>query len=75
MITKKSIEAMKITFTEDKMIVYLDDGRELAIALEWFPKHRSASREQLNNWRFIGGGEGIHWEELDEDISVRALFV
>lgn len=72
---QKSREAKEIAFTEDKMIVYLDDGRELAVPLEWLPKLRSANREQLNNWRFIGGGEGIHWEELDEDISVRDLFV
>lgn len=72
---KKSTEAIKISFTKGKMIVYLNDGRELAVPLEWFPKLRSASREQLNNWRFIGGGEGIHWEDLDEDISVRALFI
>lgn len=72
---KKSNEAKEISFTKDKMIVYLDDGRELAVPLEWFPKLRSASKEQLNNWRFIGGGEGIHWEELDEDISVKALIV
>lgn len=72
---KKSSEAKEISFTKDKMIVYLDDGRELAVPLEWFPKLRNASKEQLNNWRFIGGGEGIHWEELDEDISVKALIV
>lgn len=50
----------RLVFTEDKMIVYLDDRKELAVPLEWFPKLRSASKEQLNNWRFIGGGEGIH---------------
>lgn len=68
---KKSSEAKEISFTKDKMIVYLDDRKELAVPLEWFPKLRSASKEQLNNWRFIGGGEEIHWEELDEDISVK----
>lgn len=52
------------------MVVYFEDGRELAVPLEWFPKLRSASIEQLKKWRFIGNGEGIHWEELDEDISV-----
>lgn len=52
------------------MVVYFEDGRELAVPLEWFPKLRNASIEQLKKWRFIGNGEGIHWEELDEDISV-----
>ena len=52
------------------MVVYFEDGRELAVPLEWFPKLRNASIEQLKKWRFIGNGEGIHWEELDEDITV-----
>ena len=71
---KKSNEARNLSFSGDKMIVFLEDGRELSVPLEWFPKLRDANKEQLNNWRFIGGGEGIHWEELDEDILVEALF-
>ena len=55
------------------MIVFLEDGRELAIPLEWFPRLRKATQEQLNKWRLIGKGEGIHWEEIDEDISVENL--
>ena len=57
------------------MIILLEDGRELAIPLDWFPRLRNASPEQLKNWRFIGNGEGLHWEELDEDISVENLIV
>jgi len=55
------------------MTVFLEDGRELSIPLEWFPKLRNASFGQLNKWRFIGEGEGIHWDELDEDISFEKL--
>lgn len=55
------------------MIVFLEDGRELAVPLEWFPNLRDATNEQLTNWRFIGKGEGIHWPELDEDILVERL--
>ena len=69
----KSFLATDLSFTEDKMIVFFEDGRELAIPLEWFSKLRNATQEQLNNWRFIGDGEGIHWEELDEDILVENL--
>ena len=69
----KSYLANDLTFTKDKMVVYFEDGRELAIPLEWFPKLRNATMEQLKKWRFIGDGEGIHWEELDEDISVENL--
>lgn len=69
----KSHNATNLSFTEDKMIVFLNDGRELAVPLEWFPSLRDATPEQLNNWRFIGSGEGIHWPELDEDILVERL--
>lgn len=55
------------------MIVYLEGGRELSVPLEWFQKLRNASKEQLEKWRFIGRGEGIRWEELDEDISIENL--
>lgn len=69
----KSFLATNLSFTHDKMVVYLEDGRELTIPLEWFPKLRSATIDQLKKWRFIGNGEGIHWEELDEDVSVENL--
>lgn len=71
--TNKSYLATDISFTNEKMVIYFQDGRELAIPLEWFPKLRSASIEQLKKWRFIGDGEGIHWEELDEDVLVANL--
>jgi len=53
--------------------VRLLDGREISAPLEWFPKLRDATEEQRNNWRLIGNGVGIHWETLDEDISVEGL--
>jgi len=53
--------------------VALDDGRELSVPLEWFPRLRDGSPADRANWRFIGRGEGIHWPELDEDISVLGL--
>ncbi len=55
------------------MTVFLNEGRELSVLLEWFPNLRDARKEQLNNWRFIGNGEGIHWPKLDEDILVERL--
>ena len=69
----KSKNAINIAFENSKMIVFLEDGRELAIPLEWYPRLRKATQEQLNKWRLIGKGEGIHWEEIDEDISVENL--
>ncbi|HLU94445.1 MAG TPA: DUF2442 domain-containing protein [Membranihabitans sp.] len=72
-IIEKSIVAISVTFTESMMPVILEDGRELSAPLEWFRSLRDASKSQLENWRFIGRGEGIHWEDLDEDISVEGL--
>lgn len=72
-IIKKSYLATNLSFTEDKMVVYLEDGKEIAIPLEWFPKLRNASKDELKQWRFIGQGEGIHWETLDEDILIENL--
>jgi hypothetical protein len=69
----KSKNAINIAFENSKMIVFLEDGRELSIPLEWFPRLRKATDEQLSKWRLIGKGEGIHWEEIDEDISVENL--
>ncbi len=65
--------ASKIWFTNDMLYVLLQDGREIGVPLLWFPRLRKASKEQLNNWRLIGQGIGIRWEELDEDISIPAL--
>ena len=59
-IISKSKNAINIVFSDSKMIVFLEDGRELSIPLEWFPRLRKASVEQLNKWRFIGNGEGVH---------------
>jgi hypothetical protein len=69
----KSKMATDLWFAEDKMYVRLDDGREIAVPIEWFPSLRDADENQRKNWRFIGGGEGIHWEDLDEDILVEGL--
>jgi beta-xylosidase len=55
------------------IFVRLDDGREIGTPLEWYPKLRDASKRDLENWRFIGNGIGIHWESMDEDLSIRGL--
>ncbi len=53
--------------------IVLSDGRELSAPLAWFPRLREGTAEQRQRWEPIGSGHGIHWPELDEDISVRAL--
>ena len=67
------VMATDVWFDSEMMHIRLLDGREISIPLEWFPKLREATNEQRTKWRLIGRGVGIHWEELDEDISVSAL--
>ena len=74
-LANKSVKvlATKVWFSKDMLYVLLQDGREIGVPLLWFPRLRKASEEQLKDWRFIGNGVGIHWESIDEDISVSAL--
>jgi Protein of unknown function (DUF3532). len=65
--------ATGVAFDGGLMRVGLSDGREIATPLEWFPRLREASPEERAGWRLIGGGVGIHWETIDEDISVEGL--
>lgn len=65
--------ASKVWFSKDMLYILLQDGREIGIPLLWFPRLRKASADQLNDWRLICNGVGIHWESIDEDISVSAL--
>lgn len=62
-----------ITVTEDTLSVDLSDGRTISVPLTWFPRLLSASPEERKNWRLIGKGHGIHWEDIDEDISIEGL--
>lgn len=62
-----------LTVSADSLMVVLADGREVSTPIEWFPRLRDASEEQRKKWRLIGKGVGIHWEDIDEDISVKSL--
>ena len=66
-------DAENVTITEDTLSVDLSDGRTLSVPLAWFPRLVHATLEERNNWRLIGKGQGIHWEDIDEDISVEGL--
>ncbi len=68
-----SAQAMSVEFVCASIRVVLADGREISAPIEWFPRLRDASIEQCGNWKLIGRGEGIHWPEIDEDLSVNAL--
>ncbi|MBI3158461.1 MAG: DUF2442 domain-containing protein [Chloroflexi bacterium] len=65
--------ATAVKFTADAMQVTLSDGREISVPLEWFPRLRQATPAQRTNWRLIANGIGLHWPDLDEDISVEGL--
>ena len=65
--------AQSVAFTDDDLIVSLVDGRKIVVPLVWFPRLASATREQLERYELLGDGEGIHWPELDEDLSVAGL--
>ena len=62
-----------VQITEDALIVDLADGRTISVPLTWFPELLHASGEQRSNWKISGGGFGIHWPELDEDLSTEGL--
>ena len=70
-----SVRAKKVSFDRDTMWVDLDDGRSLGVPLAWFPRLMHASAEQRENYRISYSGNGLHWNDLDEDISVEALVV
>lgn len=65
--------AERVTVTEDTLTVDLSDGRTISVPLAWFPRLIHSTPEERNNWRLIGRGQGIHWEDIDEDISVEGL--
>jgi len=65
--------ATEVICDDDSLRVVLADGREIAVPIVWFPRLQNASRADRENWRLIGGGIGIHWEAVDDDISVESL--
>ena len=62
-----------VQFSEDFLIVGLKDGRRISVPIEWYPRLVAASGEQRLNWQVCGGGYGIHWPALDEDLSTEGL--
>lgn len=64
-----------VAVSDDTLRVDLSDGRTISVPLAWFPRLQFATPAERNNWRLIGKGHGIHWEEADEDISVEGLIL
>ena len=62
-----------VSFTEDTLSVDLIDGRTIIVPLAWYPRLLRATPEQRNNWEICGGGYGVHWPDIDEDLSSEGL--
>jgi hypothetical protein len=67
------VRAQNLVITEDSLIVDLSDGRSITVPLAWYPRLQHGTAIERINWRWIGDREGIHWSDLDEDISVGNL--
>ena len=65
--------ATDVKINDESLVVDLMDGRTVSVPLSWYPRLTNATMEERNNWRLIGRGEGIHWPDLDEDISIAGL--
>ena len=66
-------EALNVLLTDDTLSVDLSDGRSISVPIAWFPRLLHSTEQERNNWRLIGKGQGIHWEDIDEDISIEGL--
>jgi hypothetical protein len=73
LVLEKEPVVVNITITEEKLIVDLDDGRSLAVPLDWYPRLAYASPQERNNWQLLGGGYAIEWPDLDEHIGIEGL--
>ena len=67
------IRAQSLVITDDTLSVDLNDGRSISVPLSWYPRLNHATLSERSNWRWIGDREGIHWPDLDEDISIENL--
>ena len=65
--------AQQVSVTDDALVVDLTDGRTVSVPLSWYPRLSHGSAAERSKWQIIGRGEGIHWPDLDEDISVGGL--
>ena len=70
---QQHIRATGLSFENDFFYIDLEDGRRIGVPYHWFWRLDQATQEQRMNWRFIGQGSGIHWPDIDEDISVAGI--
>lgn len=73
LVESSEVTAVEVTCKADELKVVLDDGRTVSVPLAWFPRLLAATPKQRMAWELIGGGIGIHWEAIDEDVLVASL--
>jgi hypothetical protein len=73
LVDKAEVIAVAVSCSDDALGVTLADGRTVSVPLAWFPRLLAATPKQRAKWEFIGGGIGIHWPAIDEDISIESL--
>ncbi len=71
----RAVAATRAELTDETLTVTLEDGRTISVPLAWYPRLVHGTPEERQDWRLIGKGEGIHWPQLDEDISVEHLLL
>ena len=71
----QTVKGSNVLVSEDTLTVELADGRSLSVPIAWYPRLFHGSQQERENWELIGAGEGIHWPDLDEDISVEGLIL
>ena len=71
----RAVAAQHVTVNDDALCVELTDGRTVTVPLAWYPRLFHGTAKERNKWRLIGAGEGIHWHDLDEDISVESILL
>ncbi|MGH9515757.1 MAG: DUF2442 domain-containing protein [Terriglobales bacterium] len=64
---------LDVQFTDDTLSVSLGDGQTISVPLVWYPRLLNSTSAQRKNWKIVGGGYGIHWPEIDEDLSTEGL--
>ena len=68
-------QIQQVVVTDDYLTVELSDGRNISVPLAWYPRLQNGSQQERNNWRLTGSQERIHWEDLDEDISLKNIIL
>jgi hypothetical protein len=70
---RETPSAIGVSVNDDTLTIDLQDGRTISVPIAWYPRLLHATPEERDNWRLIGKGQGIHWQDVDEDISVESL--